>query len=188
MRPSRTVAGAALTAALALGALPGIAGSAGPTPASIIDPVAFQFQVPAFATTTEQIVGPLDDALRAESRLDDATALVEPGSEPVRVVAGRPKVSIPAAHGGSAQKPPRYRTSGEASFYDNGTTAMRLPRGTTVVICGRAGCLERVINDYGPTVWAGGGGRIVDLYRPDFFTICGCASWSGVTQVTVSVY
>ena len=31
-------------------------------------------------------------------------------------------------------------------------------------------------------------GRIVDLYTPDFFAICGCPSWSGTTQVTVSVY
>ena len=30
--------------------------------------------------------------------------------------------------------------------------------------------------------------RIVDLYRPDFFRICGCASWSGTVRVTVSVY
>ncbi len=27
---------------------------------------------------------------------------------------------------------------------------MRLPRGTVVVICGNAGCVERVVNDYGP--------------------------------------
>ena len=182
------VAGAALTAALALGALPGIAGSAGPTPASVIDPVAFQsVQVPAF--TTESIaVGSLDAAYRAARQLDASSALVEPGTEPVRVVTGRPRVSVPAAHGGSAQKPPRYKLSGKATFYDNGTTAMRLPRGTTVVICGNGGCIERVISDYGPTATAGGGGRIVDLYRPDFFAICGCASWSGVTQVTVSVY
>jgi hypothetical protein len=183
------VAGAALTAALALVALPGIAGSAGPTPASIVDPAAFQsVQVPAFATTTERIVGPLDAAFRAAGSLDATTALTEPGKEPVRVVVGRPRVSVPAPHGGSAQKPPRYKISGKASFYDNGTTAMRLPRGTTVVICGNGGCIERVITDYGPTVWAGGGGRIVDLYRPDFFAICGCGSWSGVTPVTVSVY
>jgi hypothetical protein len=26
------------------------------------------------------------------------------------------------------------------------------------------------------------------LYRPDFFKICGCPSWSGVTKVTVHVY
>ena len=27
---------------------------------------------------------------------------------------------------------------------------MRLPRGTVVVICGDGGCIERVVNDYGP--------------------------------------
>ena len=173
---------------LALGALPGYAGSAGPTPASVVDPAAFQsVQVPAFATTAIN-VEPLDAAFRAAGAIDAATPLTEPGSEPQRVVTGRPQIAAPAAHGGSAQKPPRYRISGKASFYDNGTTAMRLPRGTTVVICGGAGCIERVINDYGPAVWAGGGGRIVDLYRPDFFAICGCGSWSGVTAVTVSVY
>jgi len=30
--------------------------------------------------------------------------------------------------------------------------------------------------------------RIIDLYQPDFFAVCGCASWSGTTTVTVSVY
>jgi hypothetical protein len=182
------VGGAALTAALALGALPGIAGSAGPTPASAIDPSAFQsVQVPAFAST-EFAVEPLDGAFRAAGAIDGSTLLTEPGKEPKRVVPTRPTVRVPAAEGGSALKPPRYKVAGKASFYDNGTTAMRLPRGTTVIICGAGGCIERVINDYGPAVWAGGGGRIVDLYRPDFFTICGCGSWSGITQVTVSVY
>ena len=81
-------------------------------------------------------------------------------------------------------KPPRYTLSGYATFYDNGTTAMRLPRGTVVVICGNGGCLERVVNDYGPQKEI----RIVDLYRPDFFRICGCGWWSGTTWVTVRVY
>ena len=182
------VAGAALTAALTLGALPGIAGSAGPTPASVLDPSTFQsVQVPAFAST-EIAVEPLDAAFRAAGPLDAATQLTEPAKAPKRVVPTRPSVSVPAPHGGSAQKPPRYTISGKASFYDNGTTAMRLPRGTTVIICGAGGCIERIVNDYGPAEWAGGGGRIVDLYRPDFFAICGCASWSGITQVTVAVY
>jgi hypothetical protein len=30
--------------------------------------------------------------------------------------------------------------------------------------------------------------RIVDLYTPDFFSICGCPWFSGTTWVTVSVY
>jgi hypothetical protein len=74
---------------------------------------------------------------------------------------------------------------GKATFYENGTTAMRLPRGTVVRVCGAGGCLERVINDYGPVA---GTNRIIDLYKPDFFKICGCGSWSGVTNVKVYVY
>jgi hypothetical protein len=40
------------------------------------------------------------------------------------------------------------------------------------------------VNDYGPRSTS----RMIDLYRPDFFAICGCASWSGTTKVTVYVY
>ena len=181
------VAGAALTAALALGALPGIAGSAGPTPASAIDPSTYQsVQVPAF-TATELAVAPLDDAFLTAGAIDPTSELTEPGKEPKRVIPGRPVVAVAPPHGGSALKPPRYKISGVATFYGNGTTAMRLPRGTTVIICGDGGCLERVISDYGPAQNAGLG-RIVDLYTPDFFAICGCPSWSGTTNVTVSVY
>ena len=182
------VAGAALTAALALGSLPGYVGSAGPRPSSVVDPSAFQsVPVPAF-TTTDVSVEPLDAAFRSVGAIDATSLLSEPGTEPKRVIPTRPIVAVPAAHSGSAQKPPRFKITGEASFYGNGTTAMRLPRGTTVIICGGGGCIERVISDYGPATWAGGGGRIVDLYTPDFFAVCGCPSWSGVTRVTVSVY
>jgi hypothetical protein len=181
------VAGAALTAALALGALPGIAGSAGPTPASVIDPSTFQsVQVPAFATTA-LAAEPLDGAFRAAGPIDSTSLFTEPGKEPKRVIPTRPSVVVPAAHAGSALKPPRYKMSGYATFYANGTTAMRLPRGTTVIVCGDGGCIERVINDYGPAVNAGLG-RIVDLYTPDFFAICGCPWFAGTTWVTVSVY
>ena len=181
------VAGAALTAALTLGALPGIAGSAGPEPASVVDPTTFQsVQVPAFATT-DLAVGPLDADFRAAGPIDATTLLTEPGKEPTRAVPTRPSVAIPPAQAGSALKPPRYKITGYATFYANGTTAMRLPRGTTVIVCGGGGCIERVIDDYGPATNAGLG-RIVDLYTPDFFSICGCPSWSGTTSVTVSVY
>jgi len=61
---------------------------------------------------------------------------------------------------------------------------MRLPRGTVVRICGAGGCILRTVTDYGPQLPE----RIVDMYRPDFFRICGCASGSGIVQVTVSVY
>ena len=181
------VAGAALTAALALAALPGIAGSAGPSPTVSLDPSAFQsVQVPAIAST-EFAVEPLDDSLRAANAIDPSTVLAQPGKEPVRKIPDRPQVGVPAPHGGSSLRPPRYTMSGYATFYDNGTTAMRLPRGTTVIICGSGGCVERVINDYGPAANAGLG-RIVDLYRPDFFSICGCPWFAGTTWVTVSVY
>jgi hypothetical protein len=86
---------------------------------------------------------------------------------------------------GSALKPPKQTLSGVATFYHLGTTAMRLPRGTIVIICGAGGCIERTITDYGPVA---GSDRIADLYVGDFFEICGCPSWSGETQVTVSVY
>lgn len=180
------VAGAALTAALALGALPGIVGSAGPSPATVLDPSAFQsVQVPAFSTTA-LAVEPLDGALRSAGRLDPGTVLTEPGTAPVRVVVGRPQVVVPAPHSGSTLKPPRYKLSGYATYYANGTTAMRLPRGTVVIVCGGGGCVERTINDYGPI--ASYRNRIVDLYTPDFFAVCGCPWYAGTTWVTVSVY
>jgi hypothetical protein len=59
-----------------------------------------------------------------------------------------------------------------------------LPRGTVVVICGAAACIERVINDYGPIRQS----RVVDLYKPDFFEVCGCEWWEGIAPVTVRVY
>lgn len=185
MRPTRTVAGAALTAALALGALPGIAGSQGLTPASVLDPSAFQsVQVNAILAAPVD-PQPLDSGRAAAGRQDAATVLTEPGKEPP-IVTGRPNVAIPASVSGSALKPPRYKLTGYATFYANGTTAMRLPRGTTVIVCGEGGCLERVVTDYGPV--ASYKNRIIDLYTPDFFAICGCPSFAGTTWVTVSVY
>jgi hypothetical protein len=186
VRPTRTVAGAALTAALALGALPGIAGSAGPSPATAVDPAAFQLiQVPAFAAA-DLTVESFDSSFDSANAITASTLFTKPGSAP-QTAPTRPDLSPPAAHSGSALKPPRYKLSGYATFYAHGTTAMRLPRGTTVIICGAGGCLERVITDYGPSTSAGHN-RIVDLYTPDFFAICGCPSWSGTTAVTVSVY
>jgi hypothetical protein len=176
---------AALTAALALVALPGIAGSRSPKPASLVDPATFQpLQVTANTIGRQVSVGPLDPAYLSAGAVDATTAFVERGSAP-RKIDPRPRVSLPSAHSGTALKPPRYKLTGFASFYGNGTTAMRLPRGTTIIVCGAGGCLERVVNDYGPVV---GTARIVDLYTPDFFAVCGCPSWSGTTQVTISVY
>jgi hypothetical protein len=180
------VAGAALTAALALAALPGIAGSAGPTAVTAIDPAAFQsVQVQTFASSD---VAParLDSAHASARTTDPADTFTLPGTAPRVVVEGRPEVILPSAHSGSALKPPRATLTGWATFYGNGTTAMRLPRGTTIVVCGRGGCLERTVTDYGPV--ASSKNRIIDLYTPDFFAVCGCPSFAGTTWVTVSIY
>jgi hypothetical protein len=179
------VAGAALTAALALAALPGIAGSAGPTPAAAIDPAAFQsIQVPAFATAIGS-AAQLDSAYVSAGRRNQ-TIFTEPRTGVAIKTTARPRIVLPVAHGGSALKPPRYKLSGYATFYANGTTAMRLPRGTTIVVCGGGGCLERLVTDYGPV--ASDKNRIIDMNTPDFFSICGCPSYAGTTWVTVSIY
>jgi hypothetical protein len=108
---------------------------------------------------------------------------VEPGTAP-RAPSVRPTADQPVASAGKAWKAPLHSISGWATFYDNGTTAMRLPAGTVIRICAKGGCIERTVNDFGPVRKV----RIVDMYRPDFFSICGCASSSGTTWVTVSIY
>ena len=185
MRPSWTVARAALTAALVIGALPGLVGSFEPSKTRDIDAAAFD-PINLATTRDRQANGQVlpDSAGRSESALDRADVIEEPGGFAGPADA-RADPKVPDAAAGSAWKEPRYVLTGFASFYDNGTTAMRLPSGTVVVICGDGGCIERVVNDYGPTK---AGGRIVDMYRPDFFKICGCGWWSGTTEVTIRVY
>ena len=185
VRPSRTVAVAALTAALALGALPGLAGSREPSREQPFDAASFRDVI--LATAAERSIGGIaaaDPAYAATGRLDAASAFRDAPVDDVVVPADRPTLALSAAPASWDWRPPRYTLSGYATFYDNGTTAMRLPRGTVVVICGNNGCIERVVNDYGPIKTI----RVVDLYRPDFCSICGCGSWSGTTWVTVRVY
>lgn len=185
MRPGYLVAGVALTAALALVALPGFVGSQTPSHDRPLEAAAFQ-AVTVLATEggSSATIDRLDDArLSANAMAADAT-FQESGTKKAKPVV-RPKVVQPAAVARYAIKPPRYTLKGTATFYDNGTTAMRLPKGTVIRVCGAGGCLERVVNDYGPTA---GTSRIIDLYRPDFFAVCGCSSISGTTTVTVGVY
>lgn len=185
MRPRTIVAGAALTASLALVALPGLAGSTSPTPFRSPEAAAFeQFALDPAPAAPPEAIGPLDAVLRSAGALVADDVFSEPGESGVTAVLDRPGARQPKAHGGFDWKPPRYTISGIATFYDHGTTAMRLPLGTVIRVCGAGGCLERVVNDYGPRSPS----RVIDLYRPDFFDICGCASWSGTTQVTVYVY
>jgi hypothetical protein len=184
VRPRNLVATAALTAAFVLVALPGLAGSRAHGPEPILDQAAFQtVLITAESGGIAATVDPLDPAYRSDGALDDASSFVEPGWD-FAVPGKRPTVKQPGSPAGVVIKKPRYTMSGIATFYDNGTTAMKLPRGTIIRVCGNGGCLERVVNDYGPF----GKGRIIDLYRPDFFAVCGCPSFAGTTKVTVSIY
>jgi hypothetical protein len=183
MRRRSVVAAAALIAALALVGLPAPAGSRTTSADRGLQPAAFTSVIipaDAHALGAQGLSG---DALDGPTP-DPLTPLVEPGDTPA-VPASRPAVDQPAVARGQDWKTPKRTMTGVASFYDNGTTAMRLPRGTVIRICGAGGCIERTVTDYGPTRR---GGRLIDMYRPDFFKICGCASWSGTTKVTVSIY
>ena len=176
---------AVLTAALALGALPGLAGSREPGSEQPSDAASFRDVI--LAAAGDRSIGTIsapDSANAAAGTLSPGAAFLDAPAGPDAAPAERPTATVPKVPATWEWKPPRSTLSGYATFYDNGTTAMRLPRGTIVVICGANGCLERVVNDYGPIKTT----RVVDMYRPDFFRICGCAWWSGTTWVTVWVY
>ncbi len=183
MRPRNAVAMAALTAAFALVALPGLAGSATPSPEQIYRAADFQSVSGQALIDNPPFAGRPDSAGSTVGLIDASGPFIEPGRDP-RVVPVKAIVAPPAVGATTEARPPRYTLSGYATFYDNGTTAMRLPRGTLVVICGPGGCLERTVTDYGPVKPS----RVVDMYRPDFFAVCGCPSWSGTVWVTVKVY
>jgi hypothetical protein len=177
--------GAVLTTALALVALPGFAASRTPAAPSF-DPAALQsVTVPARIAAVVEFGSP-DPGRRSAGFVDPDAAFLEPPAEAAQIPE-RPVIEQPGARSVAVEKPPRYTLSGIATFYDHGTTAMRLPRGTRVVICGAGGCIERRITDYGPNA-AAYPERIADLYRPDFFRICGCPWYAGTTRVTVRVY
>lgn len=186
MRPSRTVARAALTAALALGSLPGLVGSREPSPAQPIDAAAFrQVILATLGARALAATAPGDGASGSAGALDLESTFVELGPGQAGDL-GRSAVAGPNVGAAWSWKPPKATMRGYASFYDYGTTAMRdVPRGTTIVICGAGGCIQRVVSDYGP---AKSTGRIIDMYRPDFFAVCGCPWFSGTTTVTVKIY
>ena len=180
----------ALTAALALGSLPGLVGARETGPDQPIDAAAFrQVILATLGQAFSGADGTADAALTSvgsDGKLDVTTSFVEQAGTAASVVSDRAAVAVPPVPAAWSWKPPKSSLTGYASFYDNGTTAMRtVPRGTTIVICGAGGCIQRVVNDYGPAAWTG---RIIDMYRPDFFAICGCGSWSGTTWVTVRIY
>ena len=183
-----------LTAALAMVALPGLAGSRAPSPIEPVPASAFQqLTTTANESRSTASIGPLDDAFVSAGSIDAETAIADPAKAAAGAPTSRANVGLPGVGPSSLSKgarsatvhgSPKYSLTGGATYYDNGTTAMRLPRGTVVKICGDGGCIVRVVNDYGPQKKT----RIVDLYRPDFFAVCGCPSYAGNTKVTVYVY
>lgn len=187
MRPSETVARAALTAVLALGALPGLVGSHEPNQDRPVDAALFG-QVNLASARDRQGLGLIlpDPDGRSRGALDRFDPFAELDSSEPLPPDERAQPKLKSVTAGWSWKPPKDTLTGYASFYDSGTTAMRdVPGGTTIVICGAGGCIETKVSDYGP---AKSTGRIIDMYRPDFFRICGCGWWSGTTWVTVRIY
>jgi len=182
MRRRSVVAAVALIATIALAGLPAPAGSRQPSATPDLQPAAFTSVIVRATAPAIEARG-VSDAAQLAGGFADAPYTIA-GAAPA-APASRPTVAQPDTAKGSAWKAPRRTIRGFASFYDNGTTAMRLPRGTIVRICGDGGCIQRTVTDYGPSAR---GGRIVDLDRPDFFRICGCASWSGTTRVSIAIY
>ncbi len=184
MRRRLVVAAAALIAAFALAGLPAPVGSRTSSTDRAVELAAFStFNLHAIGAPAQGAPGIPSPARRSAGFMSASDALVEPGSTAAPLPV-RPVVRQPSTTPSSAWKAPKYTMSGYATFYDNGTTAMRLPRGTVVRICGNGGCIERTVTDYGPVKPI----RIVDMYRPDFFQICGCAWYAGTTWVTISIY
>jgi hypothetical protein len=186
VRPTKLVAGAVLTTALALVALPGLSSSRSPSPDRPIDTAALHNVSTRLRAASAAGTDALDPGYRSAGFVEPDAAFLEPGLH-AGPVSERPVVAQPRSRATSIDESPSRTLTGIATFYDNGTTAMRLPRGTLVVICGAGGCIERRITDYGPNS-AIHPERIVDLYRPDFFRICGCAWHAGTTRVTVRIY
>ena len=178
--------GAVLTAVLALAALPGLVGSHTPSPDQQVPAAAFRsIIVDASEGGSSPAIRPMDAAYRSDGYMTGEATLIEPAAEQAPPPA-RPSVRQPATSSGSAWKAPRYAVSGIATWYDNGTTAMRLPRGTVVVICGAGGCVQRTVTDYGPA--GRDSPRIVDLMPGDFTAVCGCSLGTGTQRVTVKIY
>jgi hypothetical protein len=183
VRRATIPARAVLAAALVVVGLPALAVSQAPGTAALIPADAFRDVLAPVSAPRAPQVGPIAPEDRSAGFVEADGTFVEP-DRPEQPIPTRAVVTQPGAGATEEWKPPRYSLTGEATFYDHGTTAMRLPRGTRIVVCGPAACLERVVTDYGPVKPS----RIIDLYRPDFFAICGCPWYSGVINVTVHVY
>jgi hypothetical protein len=183
VRPGYLVAGAALTAALALVALPGLVGSQTPSRDRPLEAAAFQ-AVTVLATQggSSATIARLDDPRRSANVMSVDATFQELGARTVKAVV-RPKVYQPASAAKYSIKPARYTLKGTATFYDNGTTAMRLPRARSSGSAGPA-----VVSNGSSTTTAHGRHEpIIDLTVLTS-SPCGCPSYSGTATVTVGVY
>src|SRR5215212_774285 len=121
MRPSRTVAGLALTAVLALAALPGLVRSEEPIREQPIDAASFRDVILAAARERPIEASDLATVIPSAGSLDASTTFVE--RDPTeRDEAARAEVNLPTPTAAWDWKPPKSTLEGIASFYSNGTT------------------------------------------------------------------
>lgn len=111
----------------------------------------------------------------------------KPAAAPRTVAAPKPAVKRVVPKTVTAPKPTYRRVlTGLASWYDNGTTAMRLPRGTHIRICGARSCVTTVVRDWGPASYLSK--RVVDMTPGDFVRVTGKSLGAGLAPVTVYIY
>jgi len=188
VRRKSVVASAVLIAAVAMAAAPGFVGSRAPGPIHPVDAAAFKpVQLAIPRASAPPPVARLDAAHDSASLMGTDTRFAIVGARQPQRATTRRSVAQPQPKPRAAIKPAKYQIRGYATWYDNGTTAMRLPRGTRVRICGPGGCVQRVVSDYGPTA-GHKPDRVVDLTPADFRRVCGCSLGTGTVRVTVSVY
>jgi hypothetical protein len=198
-----------LTAAfVTLVALPGVAGSQTPSIVRPLTAAAFQtVRLPASAGGSPEAIRPLYVGYES-AELRDLAPLIETGAvlpttersavvprlpSVVSVIVPPPTAATKTAttkHSTTQPTTPKtaWRSvlSGLASWYDNGTTAMRLPYGTQIKICGAKGCVSRMVRDWGPARYLSN--RVVDMIPEDFVRITGRSLSAGLAPVTVYVY
>ena len=119
--------------------------------------------------------------------LPEPVASPKPAAAPRTVAAPKPAVRRFVPKTVTAPKPAYRRVlTGLASWYDNGTTAMRLPRGTHIRICGARSCVTTVVRDWGPASYLSK--RVVDMTPEDFVRVTGKSLGAGLAPVTVYIY
>ena len=193
VRRQSLVASVVLTAALVtLVALPGAVGSQTPSTARLLTAEAFQaVRLPATDDGSLQAIRPLDVGYESAGHLDETASLIEPGDYSPPAKRSRVSQPVPKPVTVSPPKPRIEQTykqtmSGLASWYSHGTTAMRLPRGTHVRICGARSCVTTVVRDWGPAPYLSA--RVVDMTPWDFVRVTGKRLGAGLALVKVYIY